>query len=276
MDHTNLTAAEWHLVNANTHAITNPLFTLIGVSILTVFPDLMHVKHLGTDMHIYGSVLWLLVYQVTTAGQAEENLKEVWSIVNEFYKAHHVPTRFQIIKLSMFTNAKSPGKFAPKLKGKAAELRHLGEPLLQVWRMNMDKNNTRHVQVCLLLEHNIRMEHILDEHPTEAALPPAAASSFRKSTFYLLALLTTLSQYFSANNIALFHITIKAHYLVHIALRAHEVSPKQSWCYCGEDFMQKMGKLISSCCKGRHPSDVIMKVSRKYLRAIHCQLRSRD
>ena len=39
------------------------LFKLPGVSVLSVAADLMHCKHLGTDMYVYGSVLWKLCYE---------------------------------------------------------------------------------------------------------------------------------------------------------------------------------------------------------------------
>lgn len=37
---------------------------LDGLTILNVIPDLMHVKHLGVDQYVYGSVLALLVYVI--------------------------------------------------------------------------------------------------------------------------------------------------------------------------------------------------------------------
>lgn len=52
------TAADWARSPLNKHAI----FSVPGVSILAFFADWMHVKYLGTDAYIYGSVLALLVY----------------------------------------------------------------------------------------------------------------------------------------------------------------------------------------------------------------------
>ncbi len=38
------------------------VFLLEWVTVQTAFPDVMHCKHLGVDMHIAGSTLWLICY----------------------------------------------------------------------------------------------------------------------------------------------------------------------------------------------------------------------
>ena len=40
------------------------IFQLPGVGPLTVFPDIMHVKHMGTDAWFYGSASHVLVFEV--------------------------------------------------------------------------------------------------------------------------------------------------------------------------------------------------------------------
>ena len=49
------------LHNPQTHPNTG-LFLLEGVSLHTLGIDYLHVKYLGCDQYLYGSVLWLLVY----------------------------------------------------------------------------------------------------------------------------------------------------------------------------------------------------------------------
>jgi len=51
---------EWREVHPNRHQ----LLQLPGVGISMVYPDHMHSKSMGTDGYTYGSVLWLLVYQI--------------------------------------------------------------------------------------------------------------------------------------------------------------------------------------------------------------------
>ena len=54
------TADLWRATHPNAHA----LFSLPGVSVMTVAADWMHNKHLGTDQWFYGSVVQYLVYHV--------------------------------------------------------------------------------------------------------------------------------------------------------------------------------------------------------------------
>ena len=37
--------------------VLNPLFETVGLSAFSVFPDWLHIKHLGVDHHLYASVL---------------------------------------------------------------------------------------------------------------------------------------------------------------------------------------------------------------------------
>ena len=55
------TKADWLASEFRTHVFFS---WLPGVTILTVLPDLMHAKHLGTDAYFNGSVLVLLVYAI--------------------------------------------------------------------------------------------------------------------------------------------------------------------------------------------------------------------
>ena len=60
---------QWLAANPVRHA----LLTLPGVSILTVTPDLMHIKYLGTDQFVLGSVLYLLCFVILNAGDHYEH-----------------------------------------------------------------------------------------------------------------------------------------------------------------------------------------------------------
>ena len=52
------TRANW----LNAGLVFNALLELPGMSSLNIMPDLMHVKYLGTDKYVLGSVMHLLVY----------------------------------------------------------------------------------------------------------------------------------------------------------------------------------------------------------------------
>ena len=44
--------------------VHNALLELPGLSLLNVMPDLMHVKYLGSDKYVLGSIMYLLVYMI--------------------------------------------------------------------------------------------------------------------------------------------------------------------------------------------------------------------
>ena len=52
------TATHWRTAVGNNH----PMLGLPGVSVLTVYPDWMHIKYLGTDKYFLGSVLYLMCH----------------------------------------------------------------------------------------------------------------------------------------------------------------------------------------------------------------------
>ena len=74
-------ATEW----ATEHPYCHPFFKMPGSGIDLFFPDLMHCKHLGTDLVLLGGVLtWLI--KVYLKGTAAENLDLVWDFIQQWYK----------------------------------------------------------------------------------------------------------------------------------------------------------------------------------------------
>ena len=73
------TPAAWLAAFPEHHVI----FDLPFVSILSIAVDWMHVKLLGTDMYLFGSVLWLLVYALLPHSPAE-NLDVVETMLLQY------------------------------------------------------------------------------------------------------------------------------------------------------------------------------------------------
>ena len=61
------------------------LFRLLFVNNLTLSVDTMHVKHLGSDKYFYGSVWWLLCFEILDSSPAA-NCEYVFGLVKAFYK----------------------------------------------------------------------------------------------------------------------------------------------------------------------------------------------
>ena len=61
------------------------IFTVPGFSIVHWVPDWMHVKHLGTDLYFYASVLCFVVYHMLQ-GSTEDNLEMIWHLIVAAYQ----------------------------------------------------------------------------------------------------------------------------------------------------------------------------------------------
>lgn len=72
---------DWHAAHPGAH----PIFSLPGVSISTVVPDIMHCFHLGAYQYFMGSVLHLLTHDIMP-GTVVENAGAVWENIHNYYK----------------------------------------------------------------------------------------------------------------------------------------------------------------------------------------------
>ena len=76
------------------------LFSLPFISLVSVAHDWQHdKKNLGTDQYFYGSVLWLLVFQVLPSSPAN-NMALIQEEAKAEYQALGVQVRFQNLRLS--------------------------------------------------------------------------------------------------------------------------------------------------------------------------------
>ena len=249
---------EWFAAHAN----RMPLFRVPGVGIQQFHPDLMHCKHLGTDQFFFGSVLKFLTHHLLP-GTPDENLEQIWGSIQDAYRQTATSSRFGSIRVTMY----SPRGFA-RLKGKAAEIRHFGRALLAAFEARMDRGDQVHRQIRLGLVYSNEVEDILDEQPDVFRLSDEAADRLQTSINNFLTIQTALGRRFHAMGDLLFHTTIKSHYLVHIGMNSSQLSPRHSWCYSGEDLMQKVKKLIQGAQGGTPPEKMVGKVMEKYAMAL--------
>lgn len=81
----------------------HPFWKILGASGYTLHLDYMHAKHLVVDKYLLGSVLFLLVYRLLP-GTPDDNLAQVWIVVEDYYKRNETKTRYKILKLTMFND----------------------------------------------------------------------------------------------------------------------------------------------------------------------------
>lgn len=176
----------------------------------------------------------------------------------------------------MFTSHEQPTKQYPRLKGKAAELRHFGDPLLAVWKKHMNPVDPTHKAVQRGLERSVRAEEILDECSKDiGTMPATAARELCQVVVEFLMVFSFLHKEFldSEPPVLLFSVTIKAHMLMHLALQSSHFNPVTGWCYMGEDFQHVMRVLTASSCKGNKPWQAAVKMTAKYARGVDVNLK---
>ena len=129
-----------------------------------VFVGLLHMT--GCIPNIWGVICTYLVlscrFYVTSSSLVlpKKNVAQCWDFLKNYFKVHRTKSPFRYLtKLSMFVRK---GKF-PKLRGKAAEVRHFGAALQALWQANMNKAIQIHREIDLMLRYNVHCENILTE-----------------------------------------------------------------------------------------------------------------
>lgn len=191
----------------------------IGVSVLSVYPDWMHIKHLGIDKVLLGSVLHYLVHTLLpkALGDAAARLAFLWQEIMEEYDRQGIASdvRYGSLKLSMFTT-----KSQPKLKGKAIEVKYLGPVLHALWLKYMNTGVAFQRKVELVLRGSVHMDVLVDRCPNQYVLDEINAKDLLATGFAYLALWYELSQECKKGVPRLFGLTAKAHFLIHCCILA--------------------------------------------------------
>ena len=232
---------------------------------------MLHVKYLGTDMYFLASVLWLLCYRILP-GTAESNLTLVWKGVNAYYALNPSADRYTQMKLSMFVKPDSPNTKFPKLKGKGAEIRALVPAMHAVWCQYMSRGDTQHAQIKTALECSVAMDRIIQSNAHVFALSDDDARSFKTMAFTFLLLQNAVGKWYPRHGMMLFDVTVKSHFLAHMALNAHHLNPRLGYCFQGEDYMGKMKRISAMSAKGNNVYLMSHKTVAKYCRGLQLVL----
>jgi len=252
---------EWLEANTDRH----PLLSLPGVGIENCFPDLMHTKHGGCDKYNYASVIHILCFEIMPDDPAT-NLDVIWAECVQYCKTRGIRNRYRAMKPSLVWKVRAPHANYPKMRGKMAEIRNIGEPLLHVWNTRSDRANLKHQQIAFMLRCSVKIESMLRDNRHCYRYPPDLADEFLQTTERYLQLTSSLARQYADSGRQLFDVTTKHHILWHCAKSAELLNPCRSWCYMGEDNMQHLRKLAASSLAGTKPACVGAKVLRKWLR----------
>ena len=95
------------------------------------------------------------------------------------------------------------------------------------------------------------MDDVLEAHPPQEfpVLPAQEQKKFEDAGCMYLKCQNYLALQYNAppENLMLFDVTIKSHYMAHILLQSRDENPRSSWCYSGEHLMSKFKQLESAC-----------------------------
>lgn len=242
---------------------TSTLFSMDGFTPWMISMDWMHCKYLGHDQLCYGSILSLLVHFVLPNSPAS-NTQQIWCDIREYYARHKTPCRYRTMKLSMFQR-QAPQY--PKLRGKAAEIKWLAGPMLFVWEKYQNHNLESHKKIHAYLKLNLEIETMLSDYREDMAFPPAVADTFEHACTAMLLILTSVAEHFLEEK--LFNVTQKAHFMQHISMLARFLSPRLTWCFCGEDMQRRISHLCKACVNGQQPSQSVLKLIARYRLGLH-------
>ena len=140
----------------------------------------------------------------------------------------------------------------PCLRAKAAETRGTIAALEQVFPRYMDGSEQRHIQAHLALQFSKRIDELLQRHGSWKP-SPQEHEELMSCGLSMLLCMSSLTKAFLREGHCLFQLTFKCHWFLHSMELAQYLHPAYCWAYSGEDYMQKMKRLMQSCLRGRQP-----------------------
>lgn len=138
------------------------------ISVFTLCTDWMHVKYLGSDQYFFGSILSYMSFIMMDGATPQDNMETIMGFIRAYYRQHAVASYFKVITVGMFTS-----KDSKKLRGRAAEIRHLAPALLHAFEIVVAYNLPHwsaemkefHLIISAALKLNIKLDQILDDNP---------------------------------------------------------------------------------------------------------------
>jgi hypothetical protein len=99
------------------------------------------------------------------------------------------------------------------------------------------------------------------------------AQKFLTSTVLLCQIVTWLGNYYHTRGQRLFNFTFKFHLIQHAAFLARHLNPCRTWCYSGEDLMQRIKKIVESNARCRAKRHVVCSNAMEtYARGLSCKI----
>ena len=159
------------------------------------------------------------------------------------------------------------GKPFPRIHAKAAETKALLKPVSDALRHFQDQDPDQRPVLHSIVE-VLEVSHDIDvliDSMTGYRVDPGKGRELSRLVHKLNIGTTKLCHFFHPKGLWLFNFVPKNHYLYHLAQLGQHMSPKLSWCYKGEDLMQKVKILAQGSFRGTPPKILGNKVLAKYV-----------
>lgn len=226
------------------------LLKLPGVSCWTITYDLMHNFWLGWLQFAYGSIFYLLCFDILEADPLT-NLKAVAAFIREFQRQDkgHQRYRQRLEKLSMFV--KQSGY--PKLKGRASDIKGLCAALKACWMANMRGEVLQDQQIAAFLELNLEIHDLLEAYSPKygfMSIPAPQCDELYTKGLAMAQLHVCLLEHYEQENVQIWNLTSKTHYCLHTFYLARWLHPSLTWAFKGESTMKAVQTLWKSCLAG--------------------------
>ena len=235
------------------------LVACIGFRLEGIMVDVLHTVDQGIASHIIANILWIcaVVRQVFGGGKQEEQVKNLYSHMQEWYKSIREDTKLagKLTVERLRTNAQWP-----KLKAKAAATRHLAAYALHVVQEygGASKSDRQMLALCRLL--NRFYEIIAAE---SQFLSPAAREELPSLGQKLVGIYMALATEAHRKGEKFWKAMPKLHIFQHLCewQALERGNPRYFWCYADEDLAGLMAEVAQSC----HPRTMASSALFKWL-----------
>ena len=248
------------------------IWTIPGTSRFTFMGDLMHGGDLGPLLHLHGSTIDELTHRggPMYANNKATSVQKFVSALQSAYEETGTGKRMQSIVSTMIRPDDDPDAF-PELKVKAAESRHLVKAMISILKrpeIARDTDHDGHRLMCYMAidkMYDLVMASRLFMTAGEATLVLEYAEEFLVHYNWLA------TEALDAGDIR-WGMTVKFHFLWHIAWFARYQAPRACWCYSFEDFIGKIQACAMSCTIATPMHLVPQQVFENYTRALSLSL----
>ena len=151
-----------------------------------------------------------------------------------------------------------------KLRAKAAGTKDLVRPLSFAWDTCCTPGDVDRSRISQMLHTLVELQQVLHDNKEKAILPLSEAIRFRRLAKSFLKDYSLLANAADREQVCLFSMVPKCHWLWHLGERALWINPRRSCCLLDEDFVGRMKGIVSSCSAGTSLHNIQSKVIEQY------------